>query len=93
MANFYTRTGDDGTTGLLGEGRVRKDSPRLEAIGNLDETSDEVSSVLLCGAHFGEAGGSAISHVELPSWITEGSAYLTGEGDVVFHFDLGPGNG
>ena len=39
MKNFYTRTGDDGTTGLLGEGRVRKDSPRLEAVGNLDEAN------------------------------------------------------
>ncbi len=39
MTNFYTRTGDDGTTGLLGEGRVRKDAPRLEAVGTLDEAN------------------------------------------------------
>ena len=39
MTKFYTRTGDDGTTGLLGEGRARKDAPRLEAVGALDEAN------------------------------------------------------
>ena len=34
---IYTRTGDDGTTGLLGPGRVRKDDPRVEAYGSVDE--------------------------------------------------------
>jgi len=36
---FYTRTGDDGTTGLLGEGRVPKTHPRIEALGALDEST------------------------------------------------------
>lgn len=36
---FYTRTGDDGTTGLLGEGRVTKTHPRIEALGALDEST------------------------------------------------------
>ncbi len=39
---FYTRRGDDGTTGLLGEERVAKYHPRLEALGALDETSATV---------------------------------------------------
>jgi len=34
---IYTRTGDDGTTGVLGPGRVSKSSPRIEAYGTLDE--------------------------------------------------------
>jgi cob(I)alamin adenosyltransferase len=34
---IYTRTGDDGTTGLLGPGRVLKCAPRVEAYGNVDE--------------------------------------------------------
>jgi cob(I)alamin adenosyltransferase len=34
---IYTKTGDDGTTGLFGGGRVRKDSARIEAYGTVDE--------------------------------------------------------
>lgn len=36
---FYTTTGDDGTTGLLGEGRVTKYHARIEAVGTLDEST------------------------------------------------------
>lgn len=44
---LYTRTGDDGYTGLLGEGRVAKYTAQPEACG----TVDEASSVLgLCRA-------------------------------------------
>ncbi len=39
MAAFFTRRGDDGTTGLLGKRRVSKDHPRIEAAGALDEAS------------------------------------------------------
>ncbi len=34
---LYTRTGDDGTTGLHGGGRVMKHHPRIEAFGTVDE--------------------------------------------------------
>lgn len=34
---IYTRTGDDGETGLFGGGRVLKCDPRLTAVGALDE--------------------------------------------------------
>lgn len=38
MANrLYTRSGDDGTTGLFGGARVSKDHPRVEAYGTVDE--------------------------------------------------------
>ncbi|MGE5250494.1 MAG: cob(I)yrinic acid a,c-diamide adenosyltransferase [Bacteroidota bacterium] len=36
---FYTAKGDDGTTGMLGEGRVAKYHARIEALGALDEAS------------------------------------------------------
>ena len=39
MAAFYTKTGDDGTTGLLGDQRVEKTDMRIEVLGNLDELS------------------------------------------------------
>jgi cob(I)alamin adenosyltransferase len=35
--SIATRKGDDGTTGLFYGGRVRKDSPRPEAYGQVDE--------------------------------------------------------
>jgi len=34
---IYTRTGDDGTTGLLGPDRVSKSDPRMDCTGTLDE--------------------------------------------------------
>ena len=37
MSKIYTRDGDKGETGLLGGGRVRKDHPRVEAYGVVDE--------------------------------------------------------
>jgi cob(I)alamin adenosyltransferase len=36
---LYTKTGDDGTTGLFGGGRVLKASARVEAYGTVDETN------------------------------------------------------
>ena len=39
MARIYTRTGDNGTTGLIGGKRVSKDSPFIEAFGALDEVN------------------------------------------------------
>ncbi|MFM2153628.1 MAG: hypothetical protein RL199_2063 [Pseudomonadota bacterium] len=34
---IYTKAGDDGTTGLFGAGRVRKDALRVSAYGDVDE--------------------------------------------------------
>jgi cob(I)alamin adenosyltransferase len=39
MTKFYTQTGDDGYTGLLGEGRATKYDPRIDAIGIVDEAN------------------------------------------------------
>ncbi len=37
MPRIYTKTGDDGTTGLLYGGRIPKDDPATEAYGTTDE--------------------------------------------------------
>lgn len=42
---IYTRTGDDGETGLFGGGRVPKDHPRVAAYGDVDELSSVIGVV------------------------------------------------
>ena len=49
VARIYTRTGDDGTTGLVGGQRVPKDSPIMEACGTLDELNAQIGVVRSCG--------------------------------------------
>ena len=39
LSKIYTRTGDDGTTGLSDGSRVRKDCARMHTIGAIDETN------------------------------------------------------
>ncbi len=39
MTSFYTRKGDDGYTGRLGEGRIPKYHPVTEAVGAVDEAT------------------------------------------------------
>ena len=48
---IYTRTGDDGTTGLFGAGRVSKDHIRIEAIGAIDE----INAAIGCAQAWGES--------------------------------------
>lgn len=44
-------TGDDGTTGLLGGGRVAKDDPRVEAYGTVDEASSALGLARALSSH------------------------------------------
>jgi cob(I)alamin adenosyltransferase len=43
---IYTGTGDQGTTGLFGGGRVDKDDPRVEAYGAIDELNACIGVVI-----------------------------------------------
>ena len=42
LNKIYTRTGDDGTTGLVDGSRVAKNDPRMAAIGDVDETNSAI---------------------------------------------------
>jgi cob(I)alamin adenosyltransferase len=46
LSRIYTRTGDDGTTGLGDGARVRKDHARVEAYGTVDEANSAIGMVL-----------------------------------------------
>ena len=46
LTKIYTRTGDDGTTGLADGSRVPKDSPLIEAIGTVDELNAALGVLL-----------------------------------------------
>ena len=49
ITKVYTRTGDDGTTGLIGGQRVRKRDRRVAAYGTVDETSSHLGAALAIG--------------------------------------------
>jgi cob(I)alamin adenosyltransferase len=46
LTKIYTRTGDDGTTGLGDGTRVPKEHPRVEAYGTVDEANSAIGVVL-----------------------------------------------
>ena len=46
LSKIYTRTGDDGTTGLGDGSRVLKDDARVEAYGSVDECNSAIGVVL-----------------------------------------------
>lgn len=50
LSKIYTRTGDDGTTGLGDGSRVAKDSLRVEAYGTVDEANSAIGVVLATDA-------------------------------------------
>jgi cob(I)alamin adenosyltransferase len=52
LSKIYTRTGDDGSTGLGDGARVSKEGPRVEAYGSVDEANSAI--------------GVALSHESVP---------------------------
>ena len=46
LSKIYTRTGDDGTTGLGDGARVPKTAPRVEAMGAVDELNSVIGLLM-----------------------------------------------
>ena len=46
LTKIYTRTGDDGTTGLSDGSRVGKDCARVRAMGSIDETNSIIGMMI-----------------------------------------------
>lgn len=59
LNKIYTRTGDDGTTGLVDGSRVAKTDPRMAAIGEVDEANSAIGVAIV--ALVGQGGASDIA--------------------------------
>ncbi|MGH7728008.1 MAG: cob(I)yrinic acid a,c-diamide adenosyltransferase [Vulcanimicrobiaceae bacterium] len=67
---IYTRTGDDGTTGLVGGQRIKKNALRLESYGTVDELSSAlgIARAALRPHRTGTERGAAEAR-ELDAWL------------------------
>ncbi len=54
LNRIYTRTGDDGTTGLVDGSRLPKHAPRLEAVGAVDEANSAIGWASIAAGEHGE---------------------------------------
>lgn len=66
LTRIYTRTGDRGTTGLVGGQRVSKTAPRIEAYGTVDELS---SALGIARAALRPLSSSAERAAALDAWL------------------------
>jgi cob(I)alamin adenosyltransferase len=68
---IYTRTGDDGTTGLFFGGRVRKDDPRPEAYGTVDEAQAAIGWARAMGNQAGADRklDETLVHAQRDLWV------------------------
>ena len=62
LSKIYTRTGDDGSTGLGDGSRVAKDSARVNAYGTLDEANSAIG--LLLASQVPDAIGELLTRIQ-----------------------------
>lgn len=86
LSKIYTRTGDDGTTGLADGDRVEKTDVRIEACGAVDETNS-LLGLLLAEQDLPDAMRGTLERVQhelfevgaelaLPGYVKIGSAHV-----------------
>lgn len=77
---LYTKTGDGGDTGLVGGKRVRKNSPRITAIGEIDELNALLGVVRTATNH------PHLEHMldNVQAWLFEVGAELASPGEERF---------
>ena len=66
LTRIYTRTGDKGTTGLIGGGRVKKNEMRIAAYGTIDEVS---SAIGLARTALRDSRGTHVRAARLDQWL------------------------
>ena len=77
----YTRTGDDGTTGLFGGGRVPKSHPRIAAYGTVDEANAAVglARAALAGVEGAARADAVLGRVQEELFVLGGDLAAPGE--------------
>ena len=85
LSKIYTRTGDDGTTGLGDGSRIDKDSLRVEAYGTVDEANSAIGLVLAEPA-VPDAVRRCLTEVQHDLFELGGELCLPGHEAVEMHF-------
>jgi len=80
LSKIYTRTGDDGTTGLGDGTRVDKEHPRVEAYGTVDELNSAIGMVL--AAALPEAVRACLVEVQHELFDLGGELCIPGAGAI-----------
>lgn len=77
---IYTKTGDAGETGLIGGRRVAKISPRIAAIGDIDELNAAIGFIRV------EAGQTYLDATleQIQNWLFEAGAEVASPGEERF---------
>ncbi len=84
LTRIYTRTGDDGTTGLVGGQRVKKNALRIEAYGTIDELSSVIGLARTALADVAR-GGSPSDAARASEVALELDAWLAWTQDALFN--------
>ncbi|MEW4449718.1 cob(I)yrinic acid a,c-diamide adenosyltransferase [Qipengyuania sp. JC766] len=79
LNKIYTRTGDDGTTGLVDGSRTGKNSARIEAIGAVDEANSALGMAAV--SLFGEKYEDAVRRVQNDLFDLGADLATPGKGD------------
>jgi len=87
LSKIYTRAGDDGSTGLLGSGRVAKDALRIEAHGGVDELNAAMGLARAAGL---DPAADALAAAVQDDLFAVGSALADPDPDGRFHNVVGP---
>jgi cob(I)alamin adenosyltransferase len=83
LNKIYTRTGDDGTTGLVDGSRIAKSAPLMAAIGDVDEAN---SAIGVAVAALDPAGDAAAMLARIQNELFDLGADLATPADIQFGF-------
>ena len=85
LSKIYTRTGDEGTTGLGDGSRVPKDAPRVEAYGTVDEANSAIG-LILAGDKVPEAVRRCLTEVQHDLFELGGELCIPGHSAITQDF-------